>query len=239
MNKAFSGFPARGKFTAIHNMFFTSVLPDIQDLAELKTTLCIFCLLYQKKAYPRFVTRAELTADTTLMQGLGCDATTASQALSRALDAAAGRGTLLRLKIKAGDKDEEMYLLNNEAGRTAVERISSGDLVLPGLPGRAAPYGGAADKRDIFSLYEANIGLLTPLIAEELKEAEKLYPADWVADAFKEAVELNKRNWRYISRILERWSSEGRSRGKPGRYSQEKDLDKYIRGKYGHVVRRS
>jgi DnaD/phage-associated family protein len=92
---------------------------------------------------------------------------------------------------------------------------------------------------DIFSLYEQNIGMLTPMIAEALQEAEKLYPAEWIESAFKEAVALNKRSWKYIARILERWAIEGKDDGKSRRDSKkEDDRDKYIRGKYGHMVKR-
>jgi DNA replication protein DnaD len=76
------------------------------------------------------------------------------------------------------------------------------------------------------------------MIAEELKEAEKLYPAAWIEEAFKEAVALNKRSWRYIARILERWSVEGKGSGKSGRDSKKKQgPERYLGGKYGHLVR--
>ena len=91
---------------------------------------------------------------------------------------------------------------------------------------------------NIFSLYEQNIGIITPMIAEELREAEKLYPEEWVKNAFKEAVMLNKRSWRYISRILEHWASEGKKGGKYRRSFEKVDPDKYIKGKYGHLVQR-
>ena len=92
---------------------------------------------------------------------------------------------------------------------------------------------------DIFTLYEQNIGMLTPLIADELREAEKQYPETWIKDAIKEAVALNKRNWRYIARILEHWSTEGKDDGTHrGNLKKNTDPDKYIRGKYGHMVQR-
>jgi DnaD/phage-associated family protein len=94
-------------------------------------------------------------------------------------------------------------------------------------------------RADIFALYEQNIGLLTPMIAEELKEAEKTYPTAWIESAFKEAVSSNKRSWKYIARILERWLAEGKDDGKPGGHPKKGiDPDKYIKGKYGHLVRR-
>ena len=91
---------------------------------------------------------------------------------------------------------------------------------------------------NIFVLYEQNIGMITPMIAEELQEADKLYPPGWIEEAFKEAVTLNKRSWRYIARILERWASEGKDSGKYKRDIKKDDPDKYIKGKYGHMVRR-
>jgi len=91
---------------------------------------------------------------------------------------------------------------------------------------------------NIFALYEQNIGIITPMIAEELKEADKLYPPQWIEDAFKEAVTLNKRSWKYIARILERWASEGKDSGEYKRDIKKDDPDKYIKGRYGHLVQR-
>jgi DNA replication protein len=91
---------------------------------------------------------------------------------------------------------------------------------------------------NIFALYEQNIGIITPMIAEELKEADKLYPPQWIEEAFKEAVTLNKRSWKYIARILERWASEGKDSGKHRRSIKKVDPDKYIKGRYGHLVKR-
>jgi len=64
--------------------------------------------------------------------------------------------------------------------------------------------------RDIYSLYERNIGMLTPILAEELQEAEHRYPPEWIQDAFREAVRANVRNWKYINGILKRWDREGK-----------------------------
>jgi DNA replication protein len=76
------------------------------------------------------------------------------------------------------------------------------------------------------------------MIADELRDAERLYPQTWIRDAIKEAVSRNKRNWRYIAKILERWSAEGKSNGTYRGDFKKTDPDKYIKGKYGHIVRR-
>jgi len=91
---------------------------------------------------------------------------------------------------------------------------------------------------NIFALYEQNIGIITPMIAEELKEAGKFYPPHWIEEAFREAVTLNKRSWKYIARILERWASEGKDSGEYRRDAKKDGSDKYIKGRYGHLVKR-
>jgi DNA replication protein len=232
-SQPFPGFPARSTFTPLPSLFFSGLLSQIDNLAELKLLLHIFWRLYQKRGAPKFVTRTELLGDKTLILGLD-QAGSPDEVLGGALTSAVGRGVLLRIALQDA---EEVYFINTEANRRTVEAVQTEKLSLGVLP-QPEPYL-KEEKPNIFSLYEQNIGLLTPMIAEELKEAEKLYPGPWIEDAFKEAVSLNKRSWRYIARILERWSSEGKGSGEPGRYPKKKrDPDKYVRGKYGHLVRR-
>jgi DnaD/phage-associated family protein len=63
---------------------------------------------------------------------------------------------------------------------------------------------------NIFVLYEQNIGALTPLLADQLRDMERSYPPDWIADAFDVAVAANKRALRYIAAVLRRWETEGK-----------------------------
>lgn len=64
--------------------------------------------------------------------------------------------------------------------------------------------------KNIFTLYHQNIGELTPLLADDLRDAEKTFPNEWFEDAFKEAVAHNARNWKYVLAILKRWKEKGR-----------------------------
>jgi DnaD/phage-associated family protein len=66
------------------------------------------------------------------------------------------------------------------------------------------------ERPNIFILYEQNIGLMTPLIADQLRDLEKNYPPDWITEAFDIAVSRNKRSLRYIQAILKRWETEGK-----------------------------
>jgi len=233
----FKGFPARMQFTPMPNLFFSRLLPQISDMAELKTTLHILATLYHKRGYPRFVTYGELLANKSLMSSLRQVAKPADEVLRSALEMAIKRGTILHLALDRDGKDEDIYFLNTESDRQTVDKIKSGELYLPGLKAERQTYI-EEEQPDIYTLYEQNIGMLTPMIAEELREAERLYPETWIKDAIKEAVALNKRSWRYIAAILERWSTEGKGDGTYRRDFKKTDPDKYIKGKYGHMVRR-
>jgi DNA replication protein len=234
--KGFSGFPIKSKFTPIPNIFFSEVLPQIDDLAELKVTLHIFWTLYQKRGYPRYVTYSDLLGDPVLMKGIESH-DPALEILHQALNQAVSRGTLLCWKSERDGEVHELYFVNTDADRRAVEKINSGELKVGNLV-KGEPCLVSQEQPNIFTLYEKNIGMLTPIIAEELKEAEGLYPASWIQDAFKEAVDLNKRSWRYISRILERWAAEGKHDGEPGRYSKADSSPEEYRRRYGHLLKR-
>jgi DnaD/phage-associated family protein len=219
------------RFTPLPDLFFSQLLPKIDDIAELKITLHLFWILYAKRGYPKFITYGELLGDKALMKGLGDE-----QALRNGLEKAIHRGTLIRLSMDRDGKPVELYFQNTEGDREALAKIERGEIDLGALPKRE-PYVETGEQPNIFTLYEENIGMLTPMIAEELKEAERLYPASWIEDAFKQAVSRNKRHWKYIEAVLKRWASEGKEHGAPGRDSKE-DRDKYIKGRYGHVVKR-
>jgi DnaD/phage-associated family protein len=232
-NQPFPGFPARSRLTPLPELFFSRLLPETDSLTELKVVLHIFWRLYQKKDSPKFITYDDLLSDETLMAGLAGTAGSA-EVLRGALDSAVSRGALLHAVLEDSGQPQDAYLINSEASRNAVSALQRGASSMPAQ--RQAP--GTPAVPNIFTLYEQNIGLLTPMIVEELKEAESLYPAAWIEDAFREAAALNKRSWRYIARILERWSVEGKGSGESGRDSKKKrGPERYLGGRYGHLVR--
>lgn len=236
--KQFEGFPARMQFTPIPNLFISKLLPQIDDINELKVTLYIFRAIYGKKGYPRFVTMKDLLSDPGLIKSLNVKSDGSAKLLSNVLNMAVERGTIVQLDLDRDGDLEELYFINTENDKKALEKIRNGEIVLDGLkPGKRARTVETGTPPDIFTLYEENVGMLNPLIAEWLKEAENQYPESWIRDAIKEAVSLNKRNWRYIDRILENWSAEGRGDGTHKRGSKT-DPGKYRKQKYDHLVKR-
>jgi DnaD/phage-associated family protein len=232
--KGFAGFPdGKQPYTPVPDLFFSELLPEIDHLGELKVTLHVFWLLARKKEGRRYVSGGELAADRRLLDGLPSTAVPRGDALVDALERAVARGTLLRVFTDEGESQQEWYFLNSEMGRQAAQQLLAGEWV-PVESGERLHL--QAQRPNIFVLYEQNIGPLTPLLVEELMEAEDAYPPSWIEDAFREAVELNKRSWRYIQRILERWEAEGR-RDETSRRSDEGDWRRFIDGEYSEYIK--
>jgi DnaD/phage-associated family protein len=231
--KGFVGFPAgKQPYTPVPNLFFSEVLPEIDHLGELKVTLYVFWLLTKKGGDRPFASGEELAADPRLRAGFSSPGMSPQEALHDALERAVIRRSLLRVISGEGPDRREWYFVNSARGRQAVEDLLSGKWA-PAETGRSFRLDG--QRPNIFVLYEQNIGVLTPLLAEELIEAEKTYPADWIEDAYREAVELNKRSWRYVQRILERWAAEGRT-DETSRRGDERDRRRFIEGDYADYI---
>lgn len=73
----------------------------------------------------------------------------------------------------------------------------------------------------ISKAYSSEIGLLTPMIADELREASAIIPVQWTLDAIHEAASQNKRSWKYVMAILTRWKAQGNQEDK------KQDVPKY------------
>ena len=231
--KGFLGFPdGKQPVTPIPDLFFSELLPEIHHLAELKVTLHIFHLLAQQKGKRTCVSGEELADDPRLLAGLASPAVSGEEALRDALERAVARRTLLRVTADEDGRERDWYFVNSEKGRQAIDDLLAGKWVLAGL-GKLVRV--QVQRPNIFVLYEQHIGPLTPLLSEELGEAKDTYPASWIEDAFREAVERNKRSWRYIRRILERWQAEGK-KDETSRRGDERDRRRYIEGEYADII---
>ena len=229
---AFTGFTRDTLYTPVPNPFFGPLLEEIQDQAELKVTLRALWLLHRKRGWPRMIAQQVLLNDVTLTRSFSMAGHDSSEDILRGLRLAVSRRTLLSHRAGADDATQQFYLLNTDSNRNALARLETGatrtvengayvaenvDMEVP-----------QSGKPNIFAMYEENVGMLSPILAEELKEAEELYPWQWVSDAFKIAVAENKRSWRYIASILRRWAAEGRDHGKPGRHPEKDNRKKYL-----------
>ena len=216
----YAGFPNRVRSVPVPAPMLGTLLERIDDLAELKCALRAVALLNQKRERPRFVTLGEMQADANLARGVPtADGRTPADEIERALGKAVRRGTLAFAIVGAGAGRQPIFGLNTEADRAALAGVAGARA--PALPSDFPPADADAERPNVFALYEQNIGMISPMIADELREAEGLYPEDWIADAIKESVTNNKRSWRYIAAILDRWEREGKGHGESGRHPKK------------------
>ncbi|GAJ22651.1 unnamed protein product, partial [marine sediment metagenome] len=79
-----------------------------------------------------------------------------------------------------------------------------------------------AELAEISRLYEENIGALTPVAADRLRDIVERYPPGWFGEALKEAVGAGARNLKYIEAILNRWEVEGFKAPKKGAEGEQR-----------------
>ncbi len=217
--RQFAGLPeGRLAATSLPNLVFTELVAGVDDLAELKVTLHIFwTLALHPRKHPGFALR-ELQGDPLVQHSLSVIAGDSQDTLDRALERAVVRGTLLRIRGRGKQGDVTWFFLNSPKGRAAVEGLARGEDDFEPMVGEQVQPP-SQSRPSIFALYEQNVGLVQPILAQELMEAEDTYPAEWIEEAFRIAAEHNVRNWRYVRAILERWAAEGRGDEADRRFS--------------------
>ena len=221
------GFPVGFQSTPVPNPILSSYLEEIDDLAELKVVLRTLWLFHRKKGSPRPVRADELWSDRTIAAALDATGLDLEKAVQKALDSAARRGILIRVAGESG----VLYYLNTPPERSAVSRLHA-DAPPDSTPAPLEAWPATETRTrapNVFVTYEQNIGELTPLVTELLEEAAAAYPAEWIVEAITEAVAHNARSWSYVARILERWASEGRRNGEPGRDSETIRSEEFLR----------
>ncbi|MEZ4711523.1 MAG: DnaD domain protein [Caldilineaceae bacterium] len=235
----FIGFPDKKmKPVIIPDHFFTDLLPQIEDMAELKLTLHCFWLLNEQSGDLRYLRGDDLRSDEKLLASLTLDNDLRAPkvVLEDALRRAVARNTLLRLEIETdldGNVDlpadsapsqadeteidfgltetviEEWYFMNTVKGRQTLALIRQGKLgeLLAVLPQNARLH---VERPNIFVMYEQNVGFMSPMIADQLRDMEKSYSPAWIEEAFEIAVSQNARKLSYIQAVLKRWETDGR-----------------------------
>ncbi|MCB0104170.1 MAG: DnaD domain protein [Anaerolineales bacterium] len=211
----FPGFTSSETFTQVPDSFI-KMMNEIEDVAELKVILYAIWRIEHMEG--NFRAMGEVDFDE---EALGLKV----EEIRRGLGKAVERQTLLRAENEAG----VFFFLNSPRGRLSAEAFAKGQ-VKP-----SASY--VPSKSNVFKLYEENIGALTPLLADMLKEAEREYPGVWFEEAFEIAVSRNVRNWKYIEAILRRWKENGKDERRDSQDSIQ-DAKRYTDGEFSEFFKR-
>ena len=229
----FNGFPAgKTHLTPLPAAFFSELLPEIDHLGELKVSLYAFWFLDRLEGEFRYLRLADFSGDRILMESLSRDPAQALNLLQDGLERAVQRGTLLRAGPAGSGPQDSLYFLNSPRGRAAVAALQDHQWSPDQIERAALTLD--VERPNIYHLYEQNIGPLTPMIAEALREAELSYPMDWIEAAIRAAVESNVRRWRYVDAILK--SRLEKEHDEANRGKSQKDRRRYVQGEYGEFI---
>jgi DNA replication protein len=216
MNK-FKGFTDSETFTQLPDTFFHQIMKQVDDAAELKVTLYLLWRVEHMEGPFRALSKMDFN-----IKELGLSA----EEITRGLEKAVQRGSLLKVQRETA----VYFLLNSPRGRAGAQAIENGQWN-PKTGVSVSPM----ERPNVFRLYEENMGPLTPLIADRLKDAEQTYSEQWLAEAIEIAVTNNVRKLSYVEAILKDWKENGRGE-KQDRHDAEEDRRKYVEGKYSDYI---
>lgn len=239
MNDTFHGFSfEKERLTSVPASFFGQILPELNHLAGLKIALYTIWWLGQQESNLPYLTLDTFKTDNIFMKGLGDQPKEQLKNLEEGIEILVNQSVLLKVSPSLKNKKRDLYFLNTKKGQAAVKAISEGKISLEDL--EAQQLNLVNEFPNIYTLYEENIGPLTPIIADALREFENLYPPDWIEDAFKEAIKNNVRKLNYVEAILQNWQNEGRNdrtdRGRSKKSKEEDDPERYIKGEFSDFI---
>ncbi|MFM8877276.1 MAG: DnaD domain-containing protein [Anaerolineae bacterium] len=213
---SFPGFTSSETFTQVPDSWIR-LMNEIDDVAELKVTLYAIWRIEHLEGNFRAMCETDFEVEALDLK---------IDEIQRGLGKAVERGILLKSQHEA----DAFYFLNSPRGRLSAEAFAKGQW-------RDAMRAYIPNKSNVFKLYEENIGALTPLLADMLKEAEKNYPSAWFEEAIEIAVSRNIRNWKYIEAILARWKENGKDERRDSEDSV-KDAKRYTDGEFSEFLKR-
>ncbi len=213
----FNGFTSSETFTQLPDSLI-HLLKEMDDAAELKVTLYAIWRIEHIEGHFRALCETDFEAEAL---GMGFEE------IQIGLRKSVERGTMLRAQHDA----DVFYFLNSPRGRLAAEAFEKGQ-----WRESAKIFSVPMNKSNIFRLYEENIGALTPLLSDMLREAEKNYPGVWFEEAFEIAVSRNIRNWKYVEAILTRWKEKGKDERKD-QQDTVKDAKRYAEDEFSEFFK--
>ncbi|MBG93125.1 MAG: hypothetical protein CL792_04005 [Chloroflexi bacterium] len=220
----FEGFRTGSRAVTIPVEFFNELMPNLNKGIEIRVILHVLYMIFRKSGRVRAVSFEELVNETALRVVLSEDAYRIQ--IKEALNKGVEVGALLECKLN--DQDF-LYFLNNENGRRQHQQVQTGVLSFSKDPQTTVSIN--LSKTTPIIVYEQEIGTITPVIAEAIREAEARYPTEWIIEALNLASTNNARSWRYVDAILKRWEKEGRNNETAWRNNESTDP-------YSHLYKR-
>ncbi len=222
----------------IPDQFFTDILPIIADLHQLKLALYLLFTFGKIESGFHYTTLFTILDKMEIDQILGFEEIDPSrdsliEHLKTNLKNLSELGIIFLVDTGLPDKPDTLIFLNSSKGRAAIQAYQNGQLSVEGnIIGNSA---WENSKPSLFTLYEDNIGPLTPIIADAIIDAENDYPERWISEAINLSAKRNIRNWNYINAILKKWRQNGRDESVEAE-GEKPDYKKYSDGEFADLI---
>ena len=194
-------FPLGDDFgsTRVPNAVLSAVLDQVAESETVKLILRAVWLLEHRRGFPASITVNELRQDRVLLRALKTQ-----ERFDAALDHSLNLGVLIKFQLNNADA----LMLNTVSATRQVEHAKGkksedveddgwGDSVGSDMP------------NDAFRSYEENIGILSPMIRENITASLQDFSDEDIIEAIKIAVENESRSWSFIAGVLRRWARDG------------------------------
>ena len=119
--QGFAGFPdGMRRATPIPNLFFSDLLPLIDNMAELKVTLYAFWALGQREGAVRYLRLTDFMADPVLLKAMGGPSIQSGvDEMLDGIERALARGTFLKVAVEGADGQMELSSQSANPARKA------------------------------------------------------------------------------------------------------------------------
>lgn len=188
------------------DQFLNEVLPRLNDADSIKVLFYIQAHLAKQEGDNRYLFARQIVQSSTLQHWMGAE--NSENRIQQTLNKTISSGFLISGKIRP-ENSKTLVFWNDDNGKNTLQRLQNG-LWQPS-PTDHPVKEQAKQQKNIYQLYEENIGPLTPLLSEDLTAAQEDFSIQWIEEAIHIAVQNNARSWRYVDAVLKSWQKEGKN----------------------------
>ena len=194
-------FPLSDDFgsTRVPNAVLSAVLDEVEEAETVKLILRAVWLLERKRGFPASITVNELRHDRVLIRVFKSE-----ERFDAALDQSLNLGVLIKFELNNADA----LMLNTVSATRQVKHVKGRKSEKIEEVGWAASVGSEMPE-DAFRAYEENIGLLSPMIRENITAALQDFSDEDIIEAIRITVENESRSWSFIAGVLRKWARDG------------------------------
>lgn len=185
--------------TRVPNAVLSAVLDEVEESETVKLILRAVWLLERQRGFPASITVNELRHDRVLIRVFK-----SQERFNAALDQSLNLGVLIKFELNNADA----LMLNTVSATRQVEHAKGTQPESIDDDGWDASVGSEMPD-DAFRAYEENIGILSPMIRENITAALQDFSDEDIIEAIKIAVENENRSWSYVAGVLRRWARDG------------------------------